>query len=170
MATNLELKCRSTSCEELHARALRLGAVFQATLVQTDTYFHVPTGRLKLREIHGSHAELIQYDRPDVAGDRWSTYTRVTVGDPGGMTRALRDALGIRCIVRKVRALYQYRTARIHVDEVEGLGSFLEFEVVDTPAAEAEQIMAALRSAFAVRDEDVIAGSYGEMVESTKVE
>lgn len=170
VATNLELKCRSTSCEELHARARRLGARFQATLVQTDTYFHVPHGRLKLREIDGSHAELIQYDRPDVVGDRWSRYTRVTVGDAGGLGCALRDALGIRCVVKKVRTLYLYRTARIHVDEVDGLGSFLEFEVVETPPAEAEELMGALRSAFGVDDEDVIAGSYGEMVESTKVE
>ncbi|CAG0953562.1 partial adenylate cyclase, class 2, partial [Anaerolineae bacterium] len=124
MATNLELKCRSASCAELQECARRLGAVVQATLAQTDTYFHVPHGRLKLREIDGSHAELIQYDRPDVAGDRWSRYTRVTVGDPAGLVRALRDALGIRCIVKKVRTLYLYRTARIHVDEVAGLGSF----------------------------------------------
>lgn len=141
-----------------------------ATLRQTDTYFHVPHGRLKLREIDGSHAELIQYDRPDVAGGRWSTYTRVSVGDPAGLTAALRDALGIRCIVKKVRAVYLYRSARIHVDEVDGLGTFLEFEVVETAPAEAERLMAVLRVAFAVREEDIIAGSYGEMVESTKVE
>ncbi len=169
MATNLELKCRKGSIAELHTLAGRLGASLNATLEQTDTYFHVPSGRLKLRRITGRQSELIQYDRPDVVGDRWSRYTRVGVDDADGMTRALGDALGVRCIVEKVRTLYLYKTARIHVDEVKGLGSFLEFEVVETPPAEADRLRAELRMAFAVREEEIIAGSYGEIMESTKV-
>lgn len=150
--------------------ARQLGAAFHATLTQTDTYFHVPRGRLKLRRINGTHAELIQYDRPDEQGDRWSTYTRVPVGDPDAMTLALRNALGVRCVVEKVRGVYLHKTARIHIDEVKGLGSFLEFEVVETPPGEAAELMAELKAAFRVRDEDVIAGSYGEMLEYPKVE
>ena len=150
--------------------ARQLGAAFHATLTQTDTYFHVPRGRLKLRSIDGTHAELIQYDRPDEQGDRWSTYTRVPVGDPQGMMLALRNALGVRCVVEKVRAVYLYKTARIHIDDVKGLGSFLEFEVVETPPAEASELMGELKAAFRVRQEDIIAGSYGEMLEGPKVE
>jgi predicted adenylyl cyclase CyaB len=170
MASNLELKCRRGSCAESRELARGLGAAFEAILVQTDTYFHVPHGRLKLRRIDGGRAELIHYERPDETGDRWSTYVRVPVADPEGMTAALGQALGIRCVVRKTRELHLYKTARIHIDEVDGLGSYLEFEVVETPAPEAEQLMAELRAAFRVRSEDVIAGSYGEMLESRKVE
>jgi adenylate cyclase class IV len=170
VASNLELKCRCTSSAELHGHARRLGAAFHATLTQTDTYFHVPRGRLKLRRINGTHAELIQYDRPDEQGDRWSTYTRVAVGEPDVLAAALGNALGIRCVVEKVRGVYLYKTARIHIDEVAGLGSFLEFEVVETAPAEAAELMAELKTAFLVRDEDVIAGSYGEMVKYPKVE
>jgi adenylate cyclase class IV len=170
MAANLELKCRRRSCAELHDLARALGARFDATLNQTDTYFHVPAGRLKLREINGTRAELIQYERPDQPGDRWSSYLVVPVVEAEKMKAALGQALGIRCIVRKKRDLYLYGTARIHVDEVEGLGSFLEFEVVETPVADAEALMKELRGAFRVCDEDVIAGSYGEMLESAKVE
>ena len=144
--------------------------MYQATLTQSDTYFHVPHGRLKLRRIDGAHAELIQYERPDQQGDRWSEYTRVPVEDPDGLTVALQHALGVRCVVEKVRDLYLYKTARIHCDEVRGLGSFLEFEVVETPPAEAAALMAELTAAFQVRDQDIIAGSYGEMLESTKGE
>jgi adenylate cyclase, class 2 len=170
MASNLELKCRRTSCEELHGLARALGARFDATLNQTDTYFHVPTGRLKLREINGIRAELIQYERPDEQGDRWSSYRVVPVVEPGNIAAALGQALGVRCVVRKKRDLYLYKTARIHIDEVDGLGSFLEFEVVETPAAEAEALMGELRLAFRVQSEEVIAGSYGELLESKKVE
>ena len=150
--------------------ARQLGAAFHATLTQTDTYFHVPRGRLKLRSIDGTHAELIQYDRPDAQGDRWSTYTRVPVGDPQGMMLALGNALGVRCVVEKVRAVYLYKTARIHIADVTGLGSFLEFEVVETPPGEAAELMGELKAAFRVRQEDIIAGSYGEMLEGPKVE
>jgi adenylate cyclase class IV len=125
VASNLELKCRRSSVAELHELARRLGAVYQATLTQSDTYFLVPHGRLKLRRIDGAHAELTQYERPDQQGDRWSEYTRVPVEDPDGLTVALQHALGIRCVVEKVRDLYLYKTARIHCDEVRGLGSFL---------------------------------------------
>jgi adenylate cyclase, class 2 len=170
MASNLELKCRRSSCAELHDLARALGARFDATLHQTDTYFHVPSGRLKLREINGTRAELIQYERPDAQGDRWSSYVVVPVIEPEKLRTALAQALGVRCVVKKRRDLYLHKTARIHIDEVEGLGSFLEFEVVETPAGEAEQLMGELRSAFRVQNGEGIAGSYGEMLESKKVE
>lgn len=168
MATNLELKCRLASCVEAHDAASRLGAALHASLTQTDTYFHVPHGRLKLRTINGTTAELIQYDRPDEQDVRWSSYTRVPITDPGAMERVLADALGVRCVVEKLRTVYLYGTARIHVDEVKGLGSFLEFEVVETAPEAAAVLMGELREAFFVRQEAVIAGSYADLLEGNR--
>jgi adenylate cyclase, class 2 len=168
VATNLELKCRLASCAEAHDAARRLGATLHATLSQRDTYFHVPHGRLKLRSINGTSAELIQYDRPDTQGDRWSTYTRVPVPDPGVLEDALTRALGVRGIVEKVRGVYLYKTARIHVDEVDGQGSFLEFEVVETAPEEASVLMSELRRAFSVDEGGVIAGSYADLPKQDK--
>jgi predicted adenylyl cyclase CyaB len=170
VATNLELKCRRASDAADTEIARRLGAVLHATLFQSDTYFHVPHGRLKLRRIDATSAELIQYERPDTKGDRWSSYTRLPVEDPDALERALGQTLGIRCAVKKSRTVYLYRTARIHVDDVAGLGSFLEFEVVETAPEEAAALMQELRHAFSVNENDVIAGSYGDMVLDPKVE
>ena len=139
-----------------------------ATLSQRDTYFHVPHGRLRLRTINGTSAELIQYDRPDTRGDRWSTYTRVPVADPGVLEDALTRALGVRGVVEKVRGVYLYKSARIHIDELEGQGSFLEFEVVETAPEEASRLMVELRRAFSVREEAIIAGSYADMPKQNK--
>jgi predicted adenylyl cyclase CyaB len=168
VATNLELKCRLASCAEAHDAARRLGAALHATITQTDTYFRVPHGRLKLRTINGTTAELIQYNRPDEQDVRWSSYTRVPIADPAVMEHALAQALGIRCVVEKLRTVYLHGTARIHVDEVSGLGSFLEFEVVETAPEAAAVLMEELRKAFSVRQEALIAGSYADMLEAER--
>lgn len=145
-----------------------LGADRDAVIRQTDTYFHTARGRLKLRRTGGGGAELIQYDRPDDPSARWSTYVRIPVQEPDALEGALRRSLGVRSVVRKERTVYLYRTARIHIDEVDGLGTFLEFEIVETPAADAGVLMAELQHAFAVRHEDVCPGSYGEMLGDTE--
>src|SRR4051812_11145747 len=93
---NIELKAR---CQELHqARKvfLEMGAREAGVLIQTDTYFRVPNGRLKLREIESDHAELIWYDRPNYAESRTSTYFLVRVPDPTAMKLTLSAALGVR--------------------------------------------------------------------------
>jgi predicted adenylyl cyclase CyaB len=167
VATNLELKCRLATCAEAHDAARRLGAVLHASLTQTDTYFRVPHGRLKLRSINGTAAELIQYERPDQEV-RWSSYVRVPITDPAALEEALTKSLGVRCVVEKLRTVYLYGTARIHVDDVRGLGSFLEFEVVETAPKAAAVLMEELRKAFSVRPEAIIGGSYSDMLEGNR--
>ena len=164
MATNLELKCRTKSLESAHAAARSLGVQPTEILLQTDVYFAVPRGRLKLRRIEGKPAELIQYDREDAPAARWSRYTRLEVGDPDVLEEMLRKALGIRGIIKKTRTLYLYGAARIHLDSVEGLGAFLEFEIVETEREEAGRLMDRLRSVFSVSQTDILGGSYIDMV------
>jgi len=164
VATNLELKCRTTSLESAHAAARSLGIQPAAILHQTDVYFAVPRGRLKLRRITGKPAELIQYEREDARSQRWSRYFRLEVDNPDELEAMLANALGIRGIVRKTRTLYLYGPARIHLDSVEGLGTFLEFEIVETKEAEANRLMGTLRRVFSVRESDIIAGSYIDMM------
>ena len=166
MATNLELKCRTKSLERAHADALSLGIQPTEMLLQTDVYFAVPRGRLKLRRIEGKPAELIQYDRDDAPGARWSRYTRFEVSEPDVLQEMLANALGLRGIVQKTRTLYLYGAARIHLDNVEGLGSFLEFEIVETEGEEANRLMEKLRSVFSVEQGDIFGGSYIDMLPS----
>lgn len=110
-----------------------LGAKKQATLRQTDTYFEVPNGRLKLRE-EGLHYEaaLIFYSRPNSKASRLSEYEiqKINSGDTKQMKRFLQKALTTSVIVKKERILYIFQNTRIHLDRVMGLGNFLELETV----------------------------------------
>jgi len=169
VAVNLELKARTASAAEARRLALDCGASPSGTLLQEDTYFRVPRGRLKLREARGSPAELIYYERDEETPERWSRYTREEVGDAGGLKRVLAAAFGVLAVVIKRRELYMFRDARIHVDDVEGLGTFLEFEVTggETPAT--EETMRDLRAAFGVAPEDVLKCSYSDMIPAKRI-
>jgi predicted adenylyl cyclase CyaB len=130
---NLEIKARHADLVAAREAVRRLGARETAVEVQTDTYFRVPQGRLKLRAIEGQPAVLIWYDRPDNQGTRLSAYYLVPVPDPTGMKAALAAALGVRGEVHKRRGIHLWHNVRIHLDEVAGLGNFVEFEAVLSP-------------------------------------
>lgn len=135
-------------------------------LVQRDTYFAAERGRLKLREEAGAAARLIAYERPDRDSPRESRYRIVPVEHPEELNVALGDALGIEVVVRKERRLFLWRGVRIHLDRVEGLGDYLEFEAVlgkDLDLAAAEERIDSLRSAFEIEEADLIAGGYAEL-------
>lgn len=130
----MELKCR---CGDL---AAALAVVRSLTPVrdlglqqQVDTYFHVPHGRLKLRKIVGVRAELIWYDRPDAAVTRSSDYRLTPTAHPAELAASLAAACGVRGVVRKIRHVVLWHNVRVHLDAVDGLGNFVEFEAVIGP-------------------------------------
>jgi predicted adenylyl cyclase CyaB len=164
---NLELKARYPDLSAARAHVERLGARPGDLEIQTDTYFHVAHGRLKLREIEGQTAALIGYDRPDHDAARLSSYHLVPVADADGLKASLTAALGVRCQVRKRRQIYFWHNVRIHLDEVDGLGSFVELEAVllsehdeRTAPARVEELCRVLMIAPAAR----VAGSYSDDV------
>ncbi len=106
---------------------------------QEDIFFACPNGRLKVRTFSETEGELIFYKRPDSAEPRSSLYNRSKSSDPRSLCDLLSSALGIRGIVRKKRTLYIAGQTRIHLDEVENLGSFIELEKIG-PEEEAEKI------------------------------
>jgi len=169
MATNLELKARLSSPPEGHVRARLLGAVHQGLLVQRDTYFHVPEGRLKLRESPGHEAELIYYQREESSPERWSHYRREPVTNPEGLRGLLEEALGVSVVVEKRRELYIFRNARIHIDEVSGLGAFIEFEVMGEESADSHETMGVLKRAFQIGEGEIIRGSYSDMIQGKTI-
>jgi homotetrameric cytidine deaminase len=127
---NVELKATDPDPERSLAVCLDLGAEDQGTLVQRDTYFRVPDGRLKLREETPGGAALIQYRRPDAAHARESRYRLAPVEDGEALREALDAALGTLVVVDKERRLLLWEGVRIHLDRVTGLGSFVELEGV----------------------------------------
>ena len=166
---NLELKARCRDLAMAAARAGELGVRRVGTLKQVDTYFHVPHGRLKLREIEGQSAELIWYERPDSVEFRGSDYHVVPISHASLTKMALAQALGIRGQVRKHRELMMWHNVRIHLDEVEGLGSFIEFEAVISADADEEVSatrLATLKDALRIADEDRVAVGYLDLLRS----
>jgi predicted adenylyl cyclase CyaB len=99
-------------------------------LVQRDVFFCTPRGRLKLRSQSDGRAFLVYYERPDESGPRSSVYEVAPCHDAASLERTLSAALGVRGEVRKHRALYLVGSTRIHIDEVQGLGCFLELEAM----------------------------------------
>jgi adenylate cyclase, class 2 len=161
---NLEFKARVASIEEAESCARTLGAEKRELLLQRDTYFRVQTGRLKLRELGDHHAELIAYQRADASGERWSSYTRYPVSDPGMLRTMLAETLGVTVEVKKRRQLYMLENARIHLDTVEGLGTFVEFEVVGEETEATQPLMRRLRDGFGFAETSGIPGSYADLV------
>jgi adenylate cyclase class IV len=166
MPQNLEIKARIADRGQTKTLAEKLGAAFAGELKQTDTYFTVPTGRLKLREFSDGSGELIYYIRPEDNLQRWSTYQIYPAGNAALLCRLLCEVLGVKGIVKKSRILYTWKNARIHLDHVEQLGEFLEFEVlVIEGELQAETVMLELRTHFAIGNENLITCSYADLIE-----
>jgi len=148
----------------------RLGAEDHGTLVQRDTYFEVPRGRLKLRE-EPDAATLIAYERPDLSGSKESRYRLVEVPDPAALRAALESTLGIAIVVDKSRRLFIHEGVRIHLDQVDELGDFIEFEGVagdgDDPSR-FTSLLDDLRERFAIRDEDLLRESYSDLLRAAR--
>ncbi len=139
-------------------------------LRQIDTYFNISKGRLKLREKMGAEegAELIFYSRPDTLGPKLSDYTIYTVVEPQKLKALLADKLGIKAVVDKQRKVFFVENARIHLDQVKGLGSFLEIEVVlsnDDQEAAGESLMRELMELFSIDPDSLLDCSYCDLME-----
>ena len=164
---NLELKARYADLDAAATRLREFGARDAGLEIQTDTYFRTQTGRLKLREIEGKEAVLIGYVRPDEMGTRQSQYHLVSVADAASLKAALTDALGVRGVVAKHRHIWLWQNVRIHLDQVEGLGKFVEFEAVITSVDEetaAPAQLSQLSQLLSIRPEDQLAPSYADLL------
>lgn len=127
---NIEIKARVPDRDALLTRVIALGAREEWTRLQHDTFFVVPSGYLKLRQVGGQPAELIAYVREPGTEPRASDYDIASARDGAALLRALTRALGVRGVVEKERTLYLWRHTRIHLDRVNGLGDFMELETV----------------------------------------
>ncbi|MCK4306311.1 MAG: class IV adenylate cyclase [Candidatus Eisenbacteria sp.] len=130
MGSNIEIKARIEDLEGLKERVCRLSDGPAQRIVQEDTFFHSKRGRLKLRILAPDRGELIYYERDDGHGPQRSTYIISPTAEPDSLRAILSASHGIRGVVRKTRLLYMAGNTRIHLDEVDGLGAFLELEVV----------------------------------------
>lgn len=165
------MRCDAETLSAIEGR-LRDDGHELAELYQVDTYLRAADGRLKVRETHsveGNTVELIAYARPDVLGTRLSDYQRVPVdrADGAALLAALRAAMGQLVVVEKTRRVAILGRTRVHLDQVTGLGCFVELETVlaesdDEPAGRSEA--AEVASLVGLDELTPIAGSYGDLL------
>lgn len=168
MPINIEIKARVSDPLALRRRAEQLSDSPAQVISQVDTFFHADRGRLKLRELGPASAQLIFYSRPDSAGPKRSDYRIFNTNEPASLKEVLALALGVRGVVRKTRTLYLVGQTRIHLDEVEGLGHFLELEVVlreGQEEAEGQAIAQDLMRRLGVEPEALLEGAYMDLIE-----
>ncbi|HSU28815.1 MAG TPA: class IV adenylate cyclase [Chitinophagaceae bacterium] len=164
---NVEIKAACNDPSKIRKYLMENGAEFRGTDEQTDTYFNTPKGRLKLREGNIEN-NLIYYERDDLAGPKSSHFNLVKVMDPTAMKETLTRCLGIKVIIKKKREIYYIRNVKFHLDEIEGLGSFVEIEAGNlllplSPQELKEQCVYYLTQ-FGIRPADMIKTSYSDML------
>jgi adenylate cyclase, class 2 len=164
---NVEIKARCADPEAVRAALRGREADLRGLDRQSDTYFRCATGRLKLRE-GNIESSLIHYARADQAGPKESHVTMCAVPPGGALRPVLEQALGVLVTVRKRREIWFVGNVKLHVDDVDGLGSFVEIEAIDADGtigrerlqAQCAEFMALLR----VHPEDLLAQSYSDML------
>jgi adenylate cyclase class IV len=167
MARNVEIKAAVGDFARVTARLATLSAGPGASLAHEDTFFRCPGGRLKLRLLAGHAGELIYYERADHAGPRTSDYRVVPTAEPDRLRAVLAAAYGIIGVVRKRRTVHMVGRTRVHLDEVENLGRFVELEVVledgepvEQGVAEAHRLMAALD----IQEDQLVSHAYLDLL------
>lgn len=171
MPRNVEIKARVSDPEQLKSVAMALGGGEGTIIVQEDTFFNSPNGRLKLREIKGSKSQLIQYSRADEGGPKLSDFYISEVDDAESMKTVLGKSMGVKGVVSKTRTLVMVGQTRVHIDDVVGLGHFMELEVMlrdDQSLEEGQNIADDLMKKLNIQPSDLVTGAYMDMLVKDK--
>lgn len=162
---NLEIKAEYKNHNQLKKIMKEISARFVQKMHQVDTYFSVSNGRLKLREFDSKKSELIFYQRGEKGAKRWSDYHFIEISDTKELKNLLNKLFPIKVIVDKQRFLYMYKNARIHIDTVKGLGSFMEIEVlVKKGDIQAKELMQELLEFLKIPQKSFIKNSYSDLL------
>lgn len=168
---NVEIKACIKDINELLEKVKSHSDTSEQIIHQEDHFFNAMHGRLKLRILEGDKAQLISYERDDKAGPKLSKYSIAVCEDVENLKTVLSTSLGIKGSVKKTRHLFFIKNTRIHVDEVESLGDFIEFEVVldeNQTEEDGKTIAYDLMKLLGVQESDLICGAYMDMILSTK--
>ncbi|HKH59500.1 MAG TPA: class IV adenylate cyclase [Flavitalea sp.] len=164
---NIEIKARTTRADEIRKILLDKKAEYKGTDIQTDTYFNIASGRLKLRQGNIENS-LIYYYRENVAGLKQSDFDLLPVDNGDALKSMLTKALGVKIEVKKSREIYYIENVKFHIDTLEGLGNFVEIEAGNMHGnlsvdALREQCAFYMRD-FGITDADLVPVSYSDML------
>jgi len=165
---NVEIKASCKNHDFIRKYLLSNGAEFKGVDEQADTYFNVANGRLKLREGNIEN-NLIYYERDDKAGPKNSHFKLIKINDPVDLKNVLASSIGIKAVVKKKREIYFIKNVKFHIDEVPGLGTFVEIEagniLADLPQEQLKAQCDFYIQEFKIKPEDLIDASYSDMQE-----
>ena len=164
---NVEIKARTSNLALIRKRAEMLADSDPIIIEQEDTFFPCPNGSLKLRRFSGKDGELIYYQRSESTAPRESQYIRSASQDTHSLCEVLSNALGVRGVVRKRRTLFLVGQTRIHLDEVENLGLFVEIEVVLSPqqtVSEGVHIAEEIMENLGISRDDLVEKAYIDLL------
>jgi len=167
--TNVEIKARCNNPDRIRQLLEEHEADYKGTDHQTDTYFEVPEGRLKLRQ--GTiEQNLIYYRRPDSASPKASSINLVPAEHPNELHQLLINALPTLVVVEKKREIYFINNVKFHIDEVKGLGDFIEIEAIDEDGSMGKEKLQEQCQYYLelldIKDENLVPYSYSDMLES----
>ena len=164
---NIEIKARTSRPDFIRKYLKTKKAQFKGLDHQTDTYFNVPNGRLKLREGNIEN-NLIYYERSDRPGAKESNFQLVKMPDAKTLKEILTKSLDIKVVVKKKREIYFIENVKFHIDEVEMLASFVEIEAsnlyADVSRKQLQQQCDYYMKEFEINEKDLIAVSYSDMM------
>jgi predicted adenylyl cyclase CyaB len=164
---NVEIKARCQDLNSIRRRLHDQKITLEKNVRQVDTYFHCTTGKLKLRETP-EKCELIHYQREQIQGPKKSTVTFYYPDDPVALKNILTFANKILVVVEKQREIYWSGNVKIHLDQVQGLGTFLEIEAIDFAGQFGiEQLYPQCQyflDLFQVKAAELITGSYSDLL------
>ena len=167
----IELKARIGDHEFLRKKLSALGAEHVGSFQQSDFYFKVPEGRLKQRELKDdSTAELIYYERENIAGPKRDDAFILRVQEPEELKKILKKILTPLIIIEKFREIYRYQGTQIHLDTVKKLGKFIEFErqTADDPKSTKKDqlILEKLMEKLEIEQSNLESLSYSDLIQT----
>ena len=164
---NIEIKARAADPSLVRNYLISHGAEFRGLDLQTDTYFNVRNGRLKLREGNIEN-NLIYYVRPDQSGPKHSDFTLISFPSPDPIKKVLTKSLGVLAVVRKKREIYYIGNVKFHIDELEELGTFIEIEagnlLQDLPVEKLREQCDYYMKELKIEEKDLVDVSYSDMI------
>ncbi|HXG19718.1 MAG TPA: class IV adenylate cyclase [Methylomirabilota bacterium] len=163
----IEIKARCADPQRIRDILHAHNAEFRGVDRQIDTYFNTVQGRLKLREGRIENT-LIYYEREDLAGPKPSHVFLFPLPSSSPLKTMLTAALGVLVVVEKQREIYFIDNVKFHIDNVSGLGVFVEIEAIDESGTIGEEKL--LRQCnqwlrlFQIAPHELIAVSYSDLL------
>ena len=164
---NFEFKAATNNLELLEKKLLELNPIFIGEDNQSDTYFNVSKGRLKLREGNIENS-LIYYERQNVAGAKQSDVILYKHSPDLSLKAILIEVHGIKVVVKKTRRIYFIGNVKFHFDAINELGTFIEVEAIDNTGDKGIEMLQEqckkYGDLFEIKDSDYISISYSDMI------